>query len=146
MYYTEEEMAAALVRAREKLDGLTALSTEYIRGENDCFAFFIAYDEELRGPSSVAKSLISFKWKSTREFLVKLIRSGFSIEEYAVACNYEIVLDKRPKLGDITFENGAMVNDGKFWVSTQENLKGTKQHRPVHFFERKASLGRPLRS
>jgi len=146
MYYTEEELTQALERARVKIDKITERTSEYTRGTNDCFALLVAYDEELRGRESKARDLISFKWKSTREFVVKLARRGLSIEDYAVECGYELVNSKRPLLGDIAFEQGAMINDGSFWVSTHEDNRGTYNLRQVQFLERKLSLGRPIRS
>jgi len=146
MYYTEEELTQALERARVKIDKITERTSEYTRGTNDCFALLVAYDEELRGKESKARDLISFKWKSTREFVVKLARRGLSIEDYAVECGYELVNSKRPLLGDIAFEQGAMINDGSFWVSTHEDNRGTYNLRQVQFLERKLSLGRPIRS
>jgi hypothetical protein len=146
MYYTEEELTQALERARVKIDKITERTSEYTRGTNDCFALMVAYDEELRGDKSKARELISFRWKSTREFVVKLARTGLSIEDYAVECGYELIPSKRPKLGDIAFEQGVMINDGWFWVTTNENNKGTCQSRQVQFIERHVSLGRPIRN
>ena len=146
MYYEQKELTEALERARVKIDKITERSGEYTRGTNDCFALLVAYDEELRGKESKARDLISFKWKSTREFVVKLARRGLSIEDYAVECGYELVNSKRPLLGDIAFEQGAMINDGSFWVSTHEDNRGTYNLRQVQFLERKLSLGRPIRS
>ena len=146
MYYTEEELTQALERARVKIDKITERASEYTRGTNDCFALFLAYDEELRGKSSKARGLITFRWKSTREWVVKLARAGFSVEDYAVECGYELIPSKRPVLGDIGFEKGAMINDGSFWVSTNENNQGACNLRQVQFLERKVSIGRPIRS
>jgi hypothetical protein len=146
MYYTEEELTQALERARVKIDKITERTSEYTRGTNDCFALFLAYDEELRGKDSKARDLITFRWKSTREFVVKLARTGLSIEDYAVECGYKLIHSKRPLLGDLAFEQGAMLNDGSFWVSTNENNTGTYKYRQVQFLERNVSLGRPIRS
>ena len=146
MYYTEEELTQALERARVKIDKITERTSEYTRGINDCFALMVAYDEELRGDKSIARDLIPFRWKSTREFVVKLARTGLSIEDYAVECGYELIPSKRPLLGDIAFDNGCLINDGEFWVSTHEDNSGTWQSRQVQFLERHVSLGRPMRN
>jgi len=146
MYYEEEELTQALERARVKIDKITERTSEYTRGTNDCFALLVTYDEELRGKESKARDLITFRWKSTREFVVKLARTGLSIEDYAVECGYELIPSKRPLLGDIAFDNGCLINDGEFWVSTHEDNTGTWQSRQVQFLERHVSLGRPIRS
>jgi len=146
MYYDEEELTQALERARVKIDKITERTSEYTRGTNDCFALLVAYDEELRGRESKARDLITFRWKSTREFVVKLARCGLSIEDYAVECGYELVPNKRPKLGDIAFDKGCLINEGKFWVSTDEDNTGTCHLRQVQFLERHLSLGRPIRN
>jgi len=144
-YYTEEEMTEALQRAIRTINLLTEGCTEYTRGINDCFALLAEYDEELRG-STKARDYIKFRWKTTREFAVKLGREGYSIEQYIEYCGYELVRDKRPLLGDIAFENGAMINDGIFWVSTDENNKGVKDKRQTFSIEPRILLARPIRS
>lgn len=146
-YYTEEEMTKALQRASKTINLLTEACEEYTRGINDCFAFFAEYDKELRGEKSKARDVIKYRWKSTREFVVKLAREGYSIEDYAVNCGYEIVGNKRPILGDVAFDDGAMICDGSFWVSTDENNKGVKFKRQTMFLERNTPIiARPIRS
>ena len=144
-YYTEEEMTEALQRATQTINLLTESCTEYTRGINDCFALLAEYDEELRG-STKARDYIKFRWKTTREFAVKLGREGYTIEQYIEYCGYELVRDKRPILGDIAFENGAMINDGIFWVSTDENNKGVRDKRQTFSIEPRILLARPIRS
>jgi nucleoid-associated protein YejK len=145
MYYQDEELKQALFRTRVKIDKITECTREYTRGKNDCFAFMVTYDEELRGKRSKARELITFEWESTRDFLVKMARSKLTIEGVLVACNYEVVANKRPKLGDIAYESSCMVNDGRFWISTNENNTGTTDLRQVSFLERKATLARPIK-
>ena len=146
MYYTEEELKQALERARVKIDKITERTSEYTRGTNDCFALFLTYDEELRGKDSKAEKLITFRWKSTREWVVKLARTGLSLEDFAAECGYETVINKRPLLGDVAFDKGCLINEGKFWVSTNEDNTGTHYPRQVEFLERNISLFRPIRS
>jgi nucleoid-associated protein YejK len=145
MYYQDEELKQALVRTRVKIDKITECTKKYTRGKNDCFAFIVAYDEELRGKQSKVRGLITFKWESTRDFLVKMARAKLTVEGVLVACNYEVVASKRPKLGDIAYESSCMVNDGKFWISTNEDNTGTTDLRQVSFLERKATLARPIK-
>lgn len=146
MYYTEEELTQALERARVKIDKITERTSEYTRGTNDCFALFATYDEELRGSGSKARGLIPFRWKSTREWVVKLARTGLSLEDYAAECGYETVSNKRPMLGDVAFDKGCLINEGSFWVSTNEDNTGTCPLRQVLFLERHFSLFRPIRN
>jgi hypothetical protein len=62
-------------------------------------------------------------------------------------CGYQLIKNKRPLLGDIAFEDGAMINDGDFWVSTEENNTGTRRRRQTNFLERHLLvLARPIRS
>jgi len=145
-YYTEEEMTEALQRAIRTINLLTEGCKEYKRGINDCFALLAEYDEELRG-STKARDYIKFRWKTTREFVVRLSREGYSLSDYMEYCGYEIVTNKRPQLGDIAFENGAMIHNGDFWVSTNENNTGVHKTKQAHFLERKlVVLARPIRS
>jgi hypothetical protein len=145
-YYTEEEMIVALQRATRTINLLTEACTEYTRGTNDCFALLVEYDSELRGKSK-ARDYVKFRWKTTKEFVVKLARGGYSLSDYMEYCGYEIVTNKRPLLGDIAFEDGAMINDGDFWVSTTETNKGVDRKRQTHFLERRVLvLARPIRS
>ena len=146
MYYNEEELKEALERARVKIDKITERTSEYTRGTNDCFALFCAYDEEFRGRESKTRELIPFRWKSTREWVVKLARTGLTLESYAIACGYEIISSKRPIAGDIGFSNGVMINNGRYWVSTNENNSGTHEVRRTQLIEPKVTaIGRPLR-
>jgi len=145
-YYTEEEMSSALLRATTTINNLTTASAEYTRGINDCFALMAEYELELTGQCKV-RELVKFRWKSTRDFMVKLARAGYNIEQYMEYCGCEIISSKRPQLGDISFENGAMINDGDFWVSTDEDNNGVRPKRQAHFLERQLPvLARPIRS
>ena len=146
MYYTEEELKEALERARVKIDKITERTSEYTRGTNDCFALWANYDEELRGLDSKARDLVSFRWNSTREFVVKLARTGLTIEDYATDCGYNIITNKRPIAGDVAFLDGTMINDGRYWVSTNENNSGTHKVRRTQIIEPKIKvLARPIR-
>jgi len=145
-YYTEEEITGALQRATRTINLLTESCTGYTRGINDCFALLAEYDKELRGESK-ARDLIKFKWKSSREFEVKLAHEGYSIASYMEYCDYKLINDKRPLIGDIAFEDGAMISGDGFWVSTNENNTGVYNTRQVQFLERKLHvLARPIRS
>ena len=145
-YYTEEECTAALQRATVTINKITESCENYTRGINDCFALLAEYDLELRGKSK-ARDHVKFRWKTTKEFVVKLAREGYSLSDYMEYCGYKIVTNKRPLLGDIAFENGAMINNGDFWVSTNENNTGVANTRQAHFLERRLPvLARPIRS
>lgn len=145
MYYDNKELTQALERARVKIDKITERTSEYTRGTNDCLALLMTYDEELR-EGSKARDFISFRWKSTREFIVKLARAGYTLEDYATECGYEVISSKRPLLGDIAFGTVAMVNDGSFWVSTNEDNTGTRNVSQTLFLERNIKvLARPVR-
>jgi hypothetical protein len=122
MYYTEKECLDAL----------------------DCFALFAEYDKELRGYTK-ARDPFDRPWKTTREWLVRLLRQGYSIESYAEYCGYEIVTSRRPKTGYISFEDGAMIAADGFWVSTNEINGGTDNKRQVKFLERHIPIARPRR-
>ena len=146
MYYTVEEMLTALDAAIKTIN-LRAQGTEhYTRGWNDCMAFLIEYDKELRG-STKAYDIVDFEWKTTKDFMLKLARKGVSLSDFAEYCGYDIVKNKRPKLGDIAFKDGAMICDGDFWVSTNENNKGVcKIHQKMFLEIRTPIIARPLRS
>lgn len=145
-YYTEEECLGALQRAKETINLKTESCKKYTRGINDCFALFAEYDLELRGKSK-ARDVLDFEWESTREFVRKLMGNGYGLKQYAEYCGYEVIPSKRPMLGDIAFEEGAMINDGKFWVSTKEDNSGCHNLRQSLFLERNILvLARPIRS
>jgi hypothetical protein len=146
MYYTEEEMSGALQRARCTIDALTESCEEYTRGVNDCFALFAEYDKELRGKTN-ARDTLKEPFNSVRGWFRNLLAAGYTIETYAEHCGYEVVKNKRPKLGDVAFQSGAMIHDGAFWVSTNENNSGTEVQKQAFFLERHTTLiARPLRS
>ena len=146
MYYTEKEMETALRRACQTINHLTESCTEYTRNVNDCFALLAEYDLELRGKSK-ARDFINFEWNTTREFVYKLAKGGLTIEQMMIHCNYEIVRNKRPKLGDIAFKQGALINNGNFWISTNENNTGCYRMKQSFFLEPGIPvLARPIRS
>ena len=146
-YYTIDERDTAIASSLRTINLLTEACTEFTRGVNDCLALLIEYDYALRGDESKARDYIDFRWDSTRDFLIKLHKSGKSIEGYAKYCNYEIVQNKRPILGDIAFNNGAMLCDGYNWVSSNEDNTGIYVVKQKMFLERRIPLiARPIRS
>lgn len=145
MYYTEKEMSEALQRASLTIDSITARCENYTRNVNDCFALLAEYDLELRGESK-ARDYITFSWETNKGFLRGLAKEGYSLYDYAEHCGYEVINNNRPKLGDIAFADGAMINDGDFWVSTDEDNTGVRKARQAHFLERRLFvLARPKR-
>ena len=145
-YYTEEECRGALQRATNTINELTKRCENYTRGTNDCFALLAEYDKELRG-STKARDYINFQWKSTREFSIKLARQGYTLGQYMEYCGYQIIMNNKPLLGDIAFKQGAMINDGAFWVSTKDDNTGAQQVVQSHFLETNlVVLARPIRS
>lgn len=141
MYYTETECLEALRKAKATINSSTQ---EYTRGVNDCFALFAEYDKELRGYTK-ARDPFDRPWKTTREWMVRLLRQGYSLESYAQYCGYEIVTSRRPKTGYISFEDGAMIAANGYWVSTNEHEGGTANKRQLKFLERKVPIARPRR-
>ena len=145
-YYTEEEMSGALQRACCTIDALTESCEEYTRGVNDCFALLAEYDKELRGKTK-ARDIVKEPFDSVKGWFKNLLVAGYNLEQYAEYCGYEVVRNKRPKLGDLAFYLGAMVHDGASWVSTNENNSGTEVYKQAFFLERHITLiARPLRS
>jgi hypothetical protein len=145
-YYTEEEMSGALQRACCTIDALTKSCENYTRGVNDCFALVIEYDKELRG-NTKARDIINKPYGSVKGWYRNLLDTGHTIESYSEYCGYEVVKNKRPKLGDVAYNSGTMVNNGAFWVSTNENNSGTGVVRQALFLERRVTLiVRPVRS
>jgi len=145
-YYTEEEMSRALQRACQTIDILTASCTEYTRGLNDCFALLAEYDYELRGKTK-ARDIVKEPYNSVKSWAIQVFRAGYTIEEYAEYCGYEVIKNKRPKLGDISFHDGGRIHDGRFWITTNERNKGTEISHQAQYLERHATLiARPLRS
>lgn len=143
MYYTDEEMLTALQRATDTINQLTNACKEYTRGVNDCFALFAEYDLELRGKSK-ARDLFTTRWKSSREWLHQLLKSGHTLRTYAEYCGYEYIPSRRPKLGDIAFEKGsAMIAGDGFWHLTREDNLGVRENRQILFLERHLELARP---
>ena len=148
MYYSVEELDSAIKKTIKEVQRRTLESNEFIRGYNDCAALLAIYDRNLRGKESRAFDVISlFEWNSVKDFVQKLYLRGYTIKQYLEYCNYEIVKNKRPILGDVAFDNGAMLCDGDFWVSVNENNTGVFYPKIRTYFDRKIHLiARPLRS
>jgi len=146
MYYTEEEIKGAIERATSTITLITESCTEYTRGLNDCLALLAEYDLELRGETK-ARDIVDTPWNSTKEWLVKLARKGYSVKTFIEYCGYEIVANKKPKLGDIAFYEGGMINSGKFWISTNEDNSGVTNRMRVTFYESRIPIiARPVRT
>ena len=144
MYYEESELLEALNKAKKELTRRTNEIKSYNRGYNDCAAFLVLYDQYLKIESK-AEEALTFHWNSVKEFIKGLKQKGFTVSQYFEYCGYELVTNKRPKLGDVAFENGAMISDGSFWVSTDETNLGIKLRRQMMFVERHCIIARPIR-
>ena len=118
-----DERDTAIAKAINELNKRAASSTEYIRGHNDCLAFLFVYDEYLRGYSK-ARDYIDFEWKTTRGFFIQLLKSRKTLEDFANYCNYNVLRNEKPILGDIAFSDRAMIFDGDNWLSTNEDNSG----------------------
>lgn len=145
--FTEQEILLAIAKATTELNKRSRFMETYLRGFNDCFAFVALYDGYLRGETSEAFKVVDFQWESTKEFMVKLYKAGYTPAKLTEECGYEIILSKRPLLGDIAFEEGsAMINDGKFWISPCEDNSGVRNKKQSRYFERHLTfLARPRR-
>ena len=145
MYYEQHELVAALKKATHELDMRARWLGEYQRGFNDCFAFLALYDEYLSGKSR-AFDKVDFHWNTTREFVGKLYKAGYTIPSYLEYCGFEIVKNKRPILGDVGFMNGAMISNGSSWVSTNEHNHGVMPYKQMFYYEHDMVIARPTRS
>ena len=141
MDYTQEDLIEAIRIAEDKINA----HNSYQRGISDCAALLVEYDQALRGPQSKAE--LGFTWKTTREFLVKLRRHGFTVSEYLEHCGYEIIKNKRPMVGDVDFMDGAFIASPKGWISTTETNEGVVVAKQLMYLELKMSvIARPKRN
>jgi hypothetical protein len=144
-YYTELECTTAIATATEVINNRTKECLEYTRGYNDCAALVAEYDRALRGPQT--KIDYDFTWKNPRQFLVGLRRKGFTLEEYFEHCDYKIIRNGRPKVGDVAFSNGAFLASQRGWVSTTETNEGVVVAKQLMYLERNMSvIARPQRN
>jgi len=147
MYYEESRIKWALSEATRVINIRTKKSDRYIRGYNDCFAFLLAYEQALRGEQSLTRTII-LSYSDSKDFFKAMVEklNYKSLEGFAVAMKFEPVKDRKPLAGDIAFEKGtAMVADGIFWLSTNENLSGIRPVRRMRAKEVTPSLmARPI--
>ena len=142
--YTKDECVAAVEVATTIINARTKGLEVYTRGTNDCAALLVEYDKALRGPTS--KAQLGFEWNSPRDFVVKLRRCGFTVESYLEHCGYEIIKNKRPKLGDVAFSGGAMIAGPRGWISTAETNEGVVVARQMMYLEINMSvIARPTK-
>ena len=142
--YTKDECVAAVGVATTIINARTKGLEVYTRGTNDCAALLVEYDKALRGPTS--KAQLGFEWNSPRDFVVKLRRCGFTVEGYLEQCGYEIIKNKRPKLGDVAFSGGAMIAGPRGWISTAETNGGVVVARQMMYLEINMSvIARPTK-
>jgi len=139
-YYTQEECIAALEAAKHTLNS----RGEFLYGYKDCISLALEYDKNLRLYSKY-EDIIDFTWGSITEFLNQLRRKKMTLEDFAVAGDYEVITNNRPKVGDVAYYKGIAVCDLIGWVSVDEKL-GVKRFKPRMPLERGFSLiVRPLR-
>jgi len=140
MYYTQEELTEAIRIAEDKINE----HNSYQRGISDCAALLVEYDQALRGPQSKAE--LGFTWGTTKEFLVKLRRHGFTVAEYLERCGYEIIKNKRPMIGDVAFMDSAFIASPRGWISTTEINGGVVVAKQLMFLETRMSvIARPIK-
>jgi hypothetical protein len=146
--YNRGILEKALNSATQLINKRSKQSSNYTRGYNDCFALLVAYDAFLRKGNSKCKYIKDLEYNSPVEFLKELKRRGYTLEEFANYCGYEIVTNKRPMFGDIAYEHGsAMIASDGWWVSTSECNEGVSNKRQINFIERRLILlARPIRS
>jgi hypothetical protein len=146
MYYTVKEMKRALDKATEIINNRTK-EKGFVRGYSDCFMFFVEYDKVLRGKESVAEGILDFEYSSPKEFLKGLLKKGYRFETCATICNYEIIKNLKPRLGDIGVKDGSAIIAGDgHWVTIDEENKGVVTSSRYYVFDRKLTLlSRPLR-
>ena len=143
-HYPTSECVKAIETATQVINKRTSHCTEYTRGHNDCAALLVEYDRALRGNKS--KAGFGFRWKTTREFVVKLAHTGFTVETYLEFIGYEIITNKRPLVGDVAFDKGGMIASPSGWISTKETNEGVSVLKQVMFLDRKISIiARPIK-
>ena len=145
-YYTENECNKAIATITEEITKEHAENPEYKWGANDCACLLTRYDKALRGADN-SNAEITFKYNNTREFLVKLKREGFTVEEYLEFCGYEIIKNKRPIVGDVAFNEGAMIATNKGWIGITEKHSGIIRAKQMMYLELNINIiARPIRS
>ncbi|MDB9983381.1 hypothetical protein OAD54_01395 [Candidatus Pelagibacter sp.] len=144
-YYTQEELTEAINIAAQVINDRTESCTEFTYGTNCCASLLIAYDKALRGSSSNAE--LDFQWSGVKDFVVKLKRHGFTVEEYLEYCGYEIIKNKRPLLGDVAFAGGSMIAGPRGWISTSDKNEGIVRCKQIMFLELNIdTIARPKRN
>ena len=140
--YLEEELEAAIDTARKVINSRAISAERYIRGYNDCFAFFIEYEKALRNKNSLSKD-ITLSYNDSEEFLIQIKEQlGHSnLLKFALSMKFNPVKDRIPKTGDVAFDSGTMmIADKGYWFSTDERNKGVKPRRKFLFKEIKINL------
>ena len=143
-FYSEEECLVALTKARVEIERRAKFAGEYKRGFNDCAAFLAVYDNYLRDESRAHDKLV-FEWNSVKEFVQKLYLRGHTVKSYLEYCGYHIVKNQGPILGDVAYDNGGMIYDGYFWVSTNEDNSGIERKK-IGVKDPRVLIARPIRS
>jgi len=143
-YYQPTACLDALAAATVTINERTKALQHYTRGTNDCVALLTEYDRILR--QGHTKAALPFTWENTRGFVLQLRRYGFTMAQYMESCGYQIIENKRPQIGDVAFEHGAMIAGQSGWVSTRETNEGVAVKRQMLFLERRLTfLARPTK-
>ncbi len=148
-YYTENECVTAINKATQVINKRTEECLTYTRGTNDCAALLVEYDTALRGGDT--KSDIDFtkdfQWSTPREFLVKLLRAGYTMASYFEHCGYKLIKNKRPIVGDVALLGGGMIASPKGWITTTEANEGVVVAKQLMYLELNINIiARPIRS
>jgi len=133
--YLEEELEAAIDTARKVINSRAISADRYIRGYNDCFAFFIEYEKALRGEDSLSKH-ITLSYSDSEEFLqqIKEQLGHSNLLKFALAMKFKPVKNRVPTLGDIAFDTdsgvgGCLIAAHNHWLSTTETNHGVRPKR-----------------
>ena len=147
--HIKESIDKAIIIINKKLK-----NNKFVRGKNDCFAFLIEYDNQLRNGSKLSNLKLD-PYNSSKEFFTSINTAGFnSLNDLAEYAGYEPKKDKRPQHGDIAYEllpnrklGSAMIAADGYWVTTSENDSGIIQRRQIFYYERRLIfLAKPIRS
>ena len=142
MSFTQEECCLAIEAATNIINQRTENTTSFTWGYNDCANLLIEYDRSLR--QGITKADLPFEWSGTKDFLVKLKKHGYSMQQYIEHCGYKIVNTQKPQIGDVSFEGGCTIAGPDGWISITESNQGVRVHRQMMFLERRLIfLARP---
>ena len=154
-YYSEQECLVALEHAKKLIASRKGRCSRIIRNYNCCYVLGQSYSDALRGMYEFGDNWHSQldDFLNTRGMEIRIQQRGFeTIEEFILHQGFEVVKDRKPKVGDLAIiaarnnEVATAIADGdESWTGILGNGRAGSYSRRRLFERTLVGLYRPVK-